>query len=88
MAEGDNLASVVTAGDPTPCNPHVVQLKLVLIMTMSHFETPGLLDERRTDHALDSGRQSLLSSQKSADVRYAMSLSMTLHLHRLIMRQC
>ena len=50
-------------------NAYEVQLKVVLIMTTSHFTNPGLLDDKRMDHAMEAGRRSLQSSQKLAAVR-------------------
>ena len=50
-------------------NPYLMQLKIVLIMTLSHFETPDLLDEQRMEHAMEAGRQILLISQKQTEVR-------------------
>lgn len=50
-------------------NPYEVQLKVVLIMTTSHFTNPGLLDDKRMDRAMEAGRRSLQSSQKLAAVR-------------------
>lgn len=46
-----------------------MQLKIVLIMTLSHFETPGLMDDVRMEHALEAGKQILVQSQKQAEVR-------------------
>lgn len=55
--------------EKTKSSPYEMQLKVVLIMTLSHFETPGLLDEARMEHALEAGRRVLVQSQKQADVR-------------------
>lgn len=46
-----------------------MQLRIVLIMSLSHFETPGLMDEVRMEHALEAGKQILVQSQKQAEVR-------------------
>jgi hypothetical protein len=58
------------AGDMSKGNPYLVQLKIVLMMALSHFETPGLLDDQRMDHAAQAARQVLVRSQKQAEIRY------------------
>ncbi|KAI9841890.1 MAG: copper transport protein [Thelocarpon superellum] len=53
---------------------HVVQLKVILIMALSQFENPGLIDNVRMDRAMDGLKHCLACSQKSADVRLALGL--------------
>lgn len=55
---------------PPQTDPYLVQFKIVLMMTLSHFETPGLLDDQRMEHAMECGRQVFVKSQKQAEVRY------------------
>jgi len=52
------------------CNPPEVLLKLVLVATHSHFETPGILDEKRMANILHSGKKVMEKSQRDAEARY------------------
>ncbi|KAI9672971.1 MAG: copper transport protein [Caeruleum heppii] len=63
------------------CNPHVVLLKVVLMGTQANFEYPGLLDDKRMDHAMQAGKEIMAYSQKKAEVRQVpLSLFFTLAL--------
>ncbi|KAI9733969.1 MAG: copper transport protein [Cirrosporium novae-zelandiae] len=57
------------------CSAPELLLKLVLVGTQSHFEHPGLLDEKRMDHALQAGKQVMIKTQKQAEVRQALGFS-------------
>ena len=49
--------------------PVELLLKIVLVGTQSHFETRGLLDEARMEHALQAGKQVLYQSHQESEVR-------------------
>ncbi len=51
------------------CNPAEVLLKLILIATASHFENPGLFDERRMSTILLMGKKVMDKSQRDAEAR-------------------
>ena len=51
------------------CNPAEVLLKLVLLATQSHFETPGILDEKRMSTILLMGKKVMEKSQRDAEAR-------------------
>lgn len=51
------------------CNPVEVLLKLVLLATHSHFETPGILDEKRMSTILLMGKKVMERSQRDAEAR-------------------
>lgn len=51
------------------CNPAEVLLKLVLLATQSHFETPGILDEKRMATILLMGKKLMERSQRDAESR-------------------
>ena len=53
-----------------PISPYLVQLKIVIMMVTSHFETPGLLDDQRIDHAMQACRQVIEHSKKELAIRY------------------
>ncbi|KAI9794616.1 MAG: copper transport protein [Peltula sp. TS41687] len=71
------MAQVPTkqSGEKSKLSLYEMQLKIVLIITLSHFENPGLMDDVRMEHALDAGKQILVQSQKQAEVRLALGLS-------------
>lgn len=54
----------------TKCNPPEVLLKLVLVATHSHFETPGILDGKRMATILHAGKKVMEKSQRDAEARY------------------
>ena len=47
----------------------LVQLKIVITMALSHFETPGIVDEKRIEQGMAATKEVLLQSQSHADVR-------------------
>ncbi|KAI9878706.1 MAG: copper transport protein [Pleopsidium flavum] len=57
------------------CNPPEVMLKLVLLATHSHFETPGIFDEKRMANILHAGKKVMEKSQRDAEARHALGLS-------------
>ncbi len=52
------------------CNPAEVLLKLVLLATQSHFDTPGILDEKRMSTILLMGKKVMERSQRDAEARW------------------
>lgn len=50
-------------------------LKIVLTGTQSHYDKPGLIDEKRLDHLLQSGKQILYKSHQESDVRQNLGFS-------------
>jgi hypothetical protein len=54
------------------CTPAELLLKVVLTGTLSHFETRGMIDEKRLEHMLLAGKQILYKSHQESDVRYVL----------------
>lgn len=44
-------------------------LKIVLAGTQTHYESRGLLDDKRLEHLLHAGKQILYKSHQESDVR-------------------
>ncbi|KAI9793299.1 MAG: copper transport protein [Piccolia ochrophora] len=55
-------------------NPYVVLFELVHMMTTGHFQSPGLLDDQRMDHALEAGKQLLRSTRTKVEARTLLGL--------------
>jgi hypothetical protein len=47
---------------------------VVLAGTLSHYETRGLIDEKRLEHMLHAGKQILYKSHQESDVRYVLRI--------------
>jgi palmitoyltransferase len=45
-------------------------LKVVLAGTLSHYETRGMIDEKRLEHMLAAGKQILYKTHQESEVRY------------------
>lgn len=45
-------------------------LKVILAGTLSHYETRGMIDDKRLEHMLSAGKQILYKSHQESDVRY------------------
>lgn len=56
-------------GSYTGCTAPELLLKIVLAGTLSHYETRGLIDEKRLEHMLRAGKQILYKSHQESDVR-------------------
>jgi hypothetical protein len=56
-------------GSYTGCTAPELLLKIVLAGTLSHYETRGLIDEKRLEHMLHAGKQILYKSHQESDVR-------------------
>lgn len=49
-------------------------LKVVLTGTLSHYETRGMVDDKRLEHMLSAGKQILYKTHQESDVRYVTLL--------------
>lgn len=45
-------------------------LKVILAGTLSHYETRGMIDEKRLEHMLSAGKQILYKTHQESEVRY------------------
>ncbi|PGH17375.1 hypothetical protein AJ80_04830 [Polytolypa hystricis UAMH7299] len=65
------------AGDPNrpKCTPAELLLKVVLAGTLSHYETRGMIDDKRLEHMLLAGKQILYKSHQESDVRQNLGFS-------------
>jgi hypothetical protein len=61
-------------GSNTGCTAPELLLKVVLAGTLSHYETRGLIDEKRLEHMLRAGKQILYKSHQESDVRYVLEI--------------
>ncbi|KAH0841694.1 hypothetical protein AYO21_01075 [Fonsecaea monophora] len=52
-----------------------ILLQLVLTGTQTHYESPGLIDEKRLEHLLIAGKQILYKSHQESDVRSALGFN-------------
>ncbi|KIW14519.1 hypothetical protein PV08_07303 [Exophiala spinifera] len=50
-------------------------LQLVLVGTQTHFESRGLIDEKRLEHLLIAGKQILYKSHQESDVRSSLGFN-------------
>ena len=55
--------------------PAELLLSLVLTGTQSHYEHPGVIDDKRLEHLLLAGKQILYKSHQESDVRQALGFS-------------
>lgn len=78
MSSASGMEASVKPGsqDNLKCTPAELLLKVVLSGTLSHFETRGMIDDKRLEHMLLAGKQILYKSHQESDVRYANSLSL------------
>lgn len=63
-------------GSYTGCTAPELLLKVVLAGTLTHYETPGLIDEKRLERMLHAGKQILYKSHQESDVRCVLELHM------------
>ena len=54
------------------CTPAELMLKVILAGTLSHYETRGMIDDKRLDHMLAAGKQILYKTHQESEVRYAL----------------
>ncbi|EZF70179.1 hypothetical protein H105_07468 [Trichophyton soudanense CBS 452.61] len=57
------------------CTAPELLLKVVLIGTLSHYETRGMIDDKRLEHMLLAGKQILYKSHQESDVRQNLGFS-------------
>ncbi|KKZ68608.1 hypothetical protein EMCG_05765 [[Emmonsia] crescens] len=63
-----------THGGPK-CTPAELLLKVVLAGTLTHYETRGMIDDKRLEHMLLSGKQILYKSHQESEVRQNLGFS-------------
>lgn len=64
-----DLSGASEFSDKPKCTPAELLLKVVLTGTLSHYETRGMIDDKRLEHMLLAGKQILYKSHQEADVR-------------------
>ncbi|PYH45094.1 uncharacterized protein BP01DRAFT_296992 [Aspergillus saccharolyticus JOP 1030-1] len=57
------------------CTPAELMLKVILTGTLSHYETRGMIDDKRLEHMLSAGKQILYKTHQESDVRHNLGLS-------------
>ncbi|KAJ5105655.1 hypothetical protein NUU61_003002 [Penicillium alfredii] len=57
------------------CTPAELMLKVILTGTLSHYETRGMIDEKRLEHMLAAGKQILYKTHQESDVRHNLGMS-------------
>ncbi|RMZ81671.1 hypothetical protein DV737_g2370, partial [Chaetothyriales sp. CBS 132003] len=67
LAHAIDLAATMT--------PAELLLSLVLTGTQTHYEHPGVIDDKRLEHLLLAGKQILYKSHQESDVRQALGFS-------------
>lgn len=63
------MADVAITNEQPKCTAPELLLKTVLVGTTSHYEVPGMIDDKRLDHMLQAGKQILYKSHQESDVR-------------------
>ncbi|KAJ5287452.1 hypothetical protein N7478_003138 [Penicillium angulare] len=62
--------------DPKPlCTPAELMLKVILAGTLSHYETRGMIDDKRLEHMLAAGKQILYKTHQESEVRHNLGMS-------------
>ncbi|KAL2012191.1 hypothetical protein VTN00DRAFT_4909 [Thermoascus crustaceus] len=69
------MADNTTAEARPKCTPAELMLKVILAGTLSHYETRGMIDDKRLEHMLSAGKQILYKSHQESDVRQNLGLS-------------
>lgn len=54
------------------CTPPELMLKVILTGTLSHYETRGMIDDKRLEHMLSAGKQILYKTHQESDVRWVL----------------
>ncbi|EER41430.1 essential cytoplasmic protein Ctr86 [Histoplasma capsulatum H143] len=57
------------------CTPAELLLRVVLAGTLTHYETRGMIDDKRLEHMLLSGKQILYKSHQESEVRQNLGFS-------------
>ena len=69
------MADPAAGQDSRPrCTPAELMLKVVLTGTYAHYETRGMMDDKRLEHLLTAGKQILYKTHQESDVRYVRSV--------------
>lgn len=71
-SHGEETAEQLANPDRPKCTAPELLLKVVLAGTLSHYETRGMIDDKRLEHLLLAGKQILYKSHQESDVRYAL----------------
>ncbi|KAL9110481.1 MAG: hypothetical protein Q9227_005025 [Pyrenula ochraceoflavens] len=61
--------------DNEKCTAPELLLKIVLVGTHAHYESRGMIDEKRLEHMLHAGKQILYKSHQESDVRQNLGFS-------------
>ncbi|KAL1861215.1 hypothetical protein Plec18170_001730 [Paecilomyces lecythidis] len=69
------MADQATMEAKPKCTPAELMLKVILAGTLSHYETRGMIDDKRLEHMLSAGKQILYKSHQESDVRQNLGLS-------------
>lgn len=64
------MAERAGADTKPKCTPAELMLKVILTGTLSHYETRGMIDDKRLEHMLSAGKQILYKTHQESDVRY------------------
>ncbi|KAJ5899451.1 hypothetical protein N7495_004195 [Penicillium taxi] len=57
------------------CTPAELMLKVVIAGTLSHYETRGMIDDKRLEHMLAAGKQILYKTHQESEVRHNLGMS-------------
>lgn len=57
------------------CTPAELLLKVILAGTLSHYETRGMIDDKRLEHMLSAGKQILYKTHQEPEVRQNLGMS-------------
>ncbi|KAF3388525.1 Palmitoyltransferase swf1 [Penicillium rolfsii] len=57
------------------CTPAELMLKVILAGTLSHYETRGMIDDKRLEHMLAAGKQILYKTHQESEVRHNLGMS-------------
>lgn len=68
-ASTTNMADRPASDTKPKCTPAELMLKVILTGTLSHYETRGMIDDKRLEHMLSAGKQILYKTHQESDVR-------------------
>lgn len=71
-ADEADMAERPGADTKPKCTPAELMLKVILTGTLSHYETRGMIDDKRLEHMLSAGKQILYKTHQESDVRYGL----------------
>ncbi|RDH36568.1 hypothetical protein BDQ94DRAFT_157502 [Aspergillus welwitschiae] len=75
LASSSKMADRTAAEIKPKCTPAELMLKVILTGTLSHYETRGMIDDKRLEHMLSAGKQILYKTHQESDVRHNLGLS-------------